>query len=233
MRSVGHRVREDAQDNDCSDRGMLSQSSDSIKAINWVPFEMQFEFTEEELDGLKDAFEQYMDSNKTISFNELFHDLKAIDIQHKQPLLFEILERILSFDEIGEGKGNDRIDFETFLKLIRKSLNLRNTRQHVETLFHLFDEEKTGFIQQANLAKVVDDLNMREQLGQEDIRKILLCCSSRGDRISFNEFHLIMTRQDKNDFSGTPAYAQAAQFQKTKTASKAGSSVYKGGDRQS
>ena len=69
-----------------------------------------------------------MASDKTISFNELFHDLKAIDIQNKQPLLFEILERILSFEEIGDGKGNDRIDFETFLQLIRKSLNLRNTK---------------------------------------------------------------------------------------------------------
>jgi len=42
-------------------------------------------------------------------------------------------------------------------------------------------------------------------LGMEDIRRILLCCSSRGDRISFNEFYLIMTREDRNDFSGVPA----------------------------
>ena len=67
-------------------------------------------------------------------------------------------------------------------------------KKQVQTLFQLFDEDKTGFILQANLAKVVDDLNMRDTLAQEDIRKILLCCSSRGDRISFNEFHLIMTR---------------------------------------
>ena len=52
---------------------------------------MQFDFTDEELDGLKDAFEQYMAQDKTISFQELFHDLKAIEIQNKQPLLFEIL----------------------------------------------------------------------------------------------------------------------------------------------
>ena len=38
--------------------------------------------------------------DKKICFNELFHDLKAIDIQHKQPLLYEILERILDFSEI-------------------------------------------------------------------------------------------------------------------------------------
>ena len=67
---------------------------------------MQFDFSQEELDGLKDAFDRYMDTkDKKISFNELFHDLKAIDIQHKQPLLYEILERILTFEEIGESEG--------------------------------------------------------------------------------------------------------------------------------
>lgn len=62
-------------------------------------------------------------------------------------MLYEILERILSFDEIGDGEGNDRIDFNLFLELIRKSLNLRNTKKQVMTLFHLFDENKTGFIE--------------------------------------------------------------------------------------
>ena len=78
------------------------------------------------------------------------------------------------------------------------------------TLFQLFDENKTGFIEQPHLAKVVEELNMRDTIDLEDIRRILLCCSSRGDKISFNEFHLIMTRQDKDDFSGTPAHAVAA-----------------------
>ena len=46
-------------------------------------------------------------------------------------------------------------------------------------------------------------------LGMDEIRRILLCCSSRGDRISFNEFYLIMTREDLNDFSGELAGKQA------------------------
>ena len=58
MRSVGHRVRDiEADDGEGSDQGgLLSQSSDSIKAINWKPFEMQFNFEEEEIAGLKEAF---------------------------------------------------------------------------------------------------------------------------------------------------------------------------------
>ena len=121
MRSVGNRLKDD-------DEGG-SQSSDSTKAIDWTPFEMEFEMTEAELAGLQDAFTRYMDAKeKTISFNELFHDLKAIDIQRKQPLLYEILDRIVDFPEI-QGEGNDRIDYETFMRLITKSLSMRNTKQ--------------------------------------------------------------------------------------------------------
>mmetsp|Transcript_22035 Transcript_22035/g.29438 ORF Transcript_22035/g.29438 Transcript_22035/m.29438 type:complete len:81 (+) Transcript_22035:33-275(+) len=80
---------------------MLSQSSASIKDIKHEPFDMEIEMSEQEMSGLADAFNKYMDvKDKKISFNELFHDLRAIDIEKKQPLLFEILERILYCDEI-------------------------------------------------------------------------------------------------------------------------------------
>ena len=59
----------------------------------------------------------------------------------------------------------------------------------------------------------------------EDIRKILLCCSSRGDRISLSEFHLIMTREDKNDFSGTPACAINPGTKSSQQAAKAASNM--------
>ncbi len=35
----------------------------------------------------------------------------------------------------------------------------------------------------------------------EEIRKLLLCCSSRGDKISFNEFYHIMTREHRDDYA--------------------------------
>mmetsp|Transcript_22035 Transcript_22035/g.29437 ORF Transcript_22035/g.29437 Transcript_22035/m.29437 type:complete len:93 (+) Transcript_22035:339-617(+) len=82
---------------------------------------------------------------------------------------------------------------------------MRKTKQQVKTIFRLFDENDSGFILMQNLAKVVEDMDMG--LTMEDIRRILLCCSSRGDKISFKEFYTIMTREDRNDFSGQPAAA--------------------------
>ena len=80
---------------------MNNDSDTLIDEIDWTPFDMEFEMSEQEIVGLNDAFTRYMDSNdEKISFNELFHDLKAIEIQRKQPLLYEILERILDFPEI-------------------------------------------------------------------------------------------------------------------------------------
>ena len=91
---------------------VISQSSGSIKEeLKHTPFDMQIEMTETEMEGLKDAFNKYMDSkDRKISFNELFEDLRKIDIERNHPLLYEILERILECDEI-QGEGNDRIDF--------------------------------------------------------------------------------------------------------------------------
>ena len=133
---------------------MMSQSSDSIKEIKHTPFDMEIEMSDDEIAGLSDAFNRYMDpKDKKISFNELFHDLRAIDIQRKNSLLYEILERILKDEEL-QGEGNDRIDFDTFIKLIKQSLNMRKTKQQVRTIFRLFDENDTGFIQQQNLNKV-------------------------------------------------------------------------------
>ena len=153
--------------------------------------------------GLADAFNKYMDSkDQKISFNELFDDLRKIDIKNNHPLLYEILERILNCEEL-QGEGNDRIDFDTFIRLIKQSLNMRKTKQQVKTIFRLFDESDSGFILMQNLAKINEDMHLG--LSMEEIRRILLCCSSRGDRISFNEFYLIMTREDRNDFSGVPA----------------------------
>lgn len=84
---------------------------------------------------------------------------------------------------------------------------MRQTKQQVKTIFRLFDENDTGFIMQQNLNKVNQDMELG--LGMEDIRRMLLCCSSRGDRISFNEFYLIMTREDRDDFSGVPVDGKA------------------------
>lgn len=199
-RYQGHVLRE--EDEAGGSHAMMSQRSDSVKEIHHTPFDMEIDMSEEEIEGLKDAFNRYMDpKDKQISFNELFHDLKAIGIRTKNTLLYEILERILYCDEIS-GEGNDRMDFETFMRLIKKSLNMRQTKEQVETIFGLFDENGTGYIQIQNLNKVNQDMDMG--MGMEDIRRILLCCSSRGDKISFNEFYLIMTREDRNDFSGVP-----------------------------
>ncbi len=83
-RSVGVRLR-DLQDVEHSQIMTGSNSSVAMdEEIQHKPFEMEFEMSENEMAGLADAFNRYMDVNdKTISFNELFHDLKQIGIKQK------------------------------------------------------------------------------------------------------------------------------------------------------
>ena len=96
-----------------------------------------------------DAFKRYMDpKDRKISFYELFHDLEDVEIKTKQPLLYDILERILELEEISE---NDRIDFDLFIKFVFKALNQRKTTNQIKMIFNLFDDDNTGFIQASNL----------------------------------------------------------------------------------
>ena len=77
-RSVGHRIDDEAGS---SRPPSDSSRSDLAHPIDWEPFDLELEISEQEVSLMQDAFKRYMDpDDKKISFNELFHDLRAIDI---------------------------------------------------------------------------------------------------------------------------------------------------------
>ena len=66
-----------------------------------------------------------MGRDEKISFFELFQALRKNGMETKQPLMHGILKRITHFDEVRYDK---RIDFDTFLDLLKQAMNLRNTK---------------------------------------------------------------------------------------------------------
>ena len=68
---------------------------------------------------------------------------------------------------------------------------MRSKREHLKTMFSLFDEDKTGAISKQNISQVASDLQM--QLTSENIRWLIVYNSSNADKIFFNEFMYIMT----------------------------------------
>ena len=89
-----------------------------------------------------------MDDNQQISFFGLFYKLEdkrhssdSISAEHK--LLANVLMKALEFDEI---RGDRKINFYQFVDILKKAMNMRKRRKHVNQIFEIFDPTKNGMI---------------------------------------------------------------------------------------
>ena len=69
--------------------------------LHVTPFDLEFKFTQDEIDNLRVAFDLLSDDDGTISYFEVFN---KIENYHKndaeEPLVVSILKRIGNFEEI-------------------------------------------------------------------------------------------------------------------------------------
>lgn len=70
-------------------------------------------------------------------------------------------------------EDRDQLDFNEFLDLMTARVSSKDTKEDLKKVFHLFDDEKTGFISIKNLKRVIKDLgeNIDEHELQEMIEK--------------------------------------------------------------
>ena len=148
------------------------------------PFDLQFEFSQEELDGLREAFDRLADSEGKISFFDTFRKMEDDNIvSNDEKLVYGILKRVIDFSEMW---GDARIDFNEFVDLLKKAMNMRQTRQQVDMLFSIFGAKETGHISAHHILRVSKELG--QELSQQEVRGILSKCSQSGSHITFDEF---------------------------------------------
>ena len=70
-------------------------------------------------------------------------------------------------------EDRDQLDFNEFLDLMTARVSSKDTKEDLKKVFHLFDDQKTGFISIKNLKRVIKDLgqNIDEHELQEMIEK--------------------------------------------------------------
>ena len=90
------------------------------------PFDLNFEFNGMELFQLKESFDSFADHEGKISFYEIFQSFEDEAIQNGEKLVYDILKRIVDFVEVS---GDRRIDFDEFVQLLKRALNMRNKVQ--------------------------------------------------------------------------------------------------------
>mmetsp|Transcript_74044 Transcript_74044/g.160128 ORF Transcript_74044/g.160128 Transcript_74044/m.160128 type:complete len:102 (+) Transcript_74044:220-525(+) len=90
--------------------------------------------------------------------------------------------------------GSGSIEFEEFLDMMTARMSDKDTRQDIEKVFRLFDDDKTGKVTFNNLKRVAKELG--ENMSDEDLMEMIDRADTDGDHaVSFEEFYAIMTKK--------------------------------------
>merc|ERR1719436_1607379 len=90
--------------------------------------------------------------------------------------------------------GGSSINFDDFLDAISSKLGDKETRDGINKIFDLFDDDKTGSISLKNLKRVSKELG--ETMTEEELREMIERADSNGDgQITPEDFYNIMTKK--------------------------------------
>lgn len=95
-----------------------------------------------------------------------------------------------------DADGNGSIDFGEWFNLMTKRVNDRDSKENINKIFLLFDDERTGFINADNLKRIAESLG--EQVSEQELHELIARADTDHDgHVSFEEFYTILTRKVK------------------------------------
>eukprot|EP01069_Polyplicarium_translucidae_P001504 Polyplicarium_translucidae@DN1690_c0_g1_i2.p3 len=143
--------------------------------------------TEDEIEEIREAFNLFdTDGSGTIDPTELKAAMQSLGFESKNPTIYQM---IASLDRQGGA-----IDFEEFLDAITSKLGDKESREGIQKIFNLFDDDKSGTITLKNLKRVARELG--ESMTDEELREMIERADGNGDgEISFDDFYAIMTKK--------------------------------------
>lgn len=144
--------------------------------------------TEDEVEEIREAFNLFdTDGSGMIDPKELKAAMQSLGFETKNPTIYQM---IADLDRDGGGP----IDFEEFLDAITSKLGDKESREGIQKIFNLFDDDRTGTITLKNLKRVARELG--ETMSEDELREMLERADSNGDgEISFEDFYAIMTKK--------------------------------------
>ena len=86
------------------------------------------------------------------------------------------------------------IDFEEFLDMMTARMSDKDTREDINKVFRLFDDDTSGSITIRNLRRVARELG--ETMTDEELQEMIERADSNGDgAVSMDDFYNIMTKK--------------------------------------
>merc|ERR1712188_136915 len=93
-----------------------------------------------------------------------------------------------------DNDGNGTIEFGEFLEMMTGKTGEKDTREDIEKVFKLFDDDTTNKISFRNLARVAEELG--ENIDDEELQDMITQADRDGDgEINIDEFYRIMKKK--------------------------------------
>merc|ERR1712188_41674 len=137
------------------------------------------QLTEEQLDEIREAFGLFdADASGMIDVRELKAAMRALGFEVKNEELKKMVTDV-------DNDGNGTIEFAEFLMMMTAKMGEKDSREDIEKVVKLFDDDNTNKISFRNLARVAEEL--QDMINQAD---------RDGDgEINIDEFYRIMKKK--------------------------------------
>ena len=153
--------------------------------------------TEDEIEEIREAFNLfdtegtgYIDPKELKAAMQSLGTLltkQRVGFETKNPMIYGMIA------ELDTEENHNGITFEQFLEAITTKLGNKETRDGINRIFDLFDDEKTGTINLRNMKRVAKELG--ETLSPDELKEILSRAASNGEEITRDDFYNIMTKK--------------------------------------
>merc|ERR1712070_1363943 len=108
--------------------------------------------TEEQIEEIREAFNLFdADNSGVIDVRELKAAMRALGFEVKKEELKKMISDI-------DNDGNGSIEFQAFLEMMTGKMGEKDTREDIEKVSKLFDDDNTGKISLRNLRRVAQEL---------------------------------------------------------------------------
>merc|ERR1712184_216801 len=129
--------------------------------------------TDEQMEEIREAFGLFdNDASGAIDVRELKAAMRALGFEVKNEELKKMVSDV-------DNDGNGTIEFTEFLQMMTGKMGEKDTREDIEKVFKLFDDDSTNKISFRNLARVAEELG--ENIDDEELQDMINQADRDGD----------------------------------------------------
>jgi centrin-1 len=144
--------------------------------------------TEDEIEEIKEAFDLFdTDGSGQIDPKELKAAMQSLGFEAKNQTIFQMIS------DLDKNKSGT-IEFDEFLDMMTARMSDKDTREDINKVFRLFDDDNTGTVTLRNLRRVARELG--ETMTDDELQEMVDRADSNGDgAVTLDDFYNIMTKK--------------------------------------